>query len=185
LPANSGRIILADNAQVSAHNNYVIDPVTTEQTNFISVDNYPNGQPGLSLGISASGNYFETNENVYLGETSGIMQKVPISPIKDNNNALINGLNLVSKKLIFVSNSGSIYRINSMANAGEMIFIRASNGSVTFYPLNASGTLPGRNIDLNGRSSLMLTNGQAATFIKIDGQIGNEKSIYQLISISN
>ncbi|MEZ0005587.1 hypothetical protein ABH942_000944 [Flavobacterium sp. 28YEA47A] len=185
LPANSGRIILADNAQVSAHNNYVIDPVTTEQTNFISVDNYPNGQPGLSLGISASGNYFETNENVYLGETSGIMQKVPISPIKDNNNALINGLNLLSKKLIFVSNSGSIYRINSMTNAGEMIFIRASNGSVTFYPLDASGTLPGRNIDLNGRNSLILTNGQAATFIKIDDQFGNEKSIYQLISISN
>jgi|GEM_PF-1137105 len=187
LPDNSGRIILAENAQMSVQNNYVIDPSITEQTSFIAIDNV-NGTTPESLGITASGNYFEPNSvyNYNLGETTGIMQKVPISSVPYSGGS-IGGLNTIGRKVVFVENGtlNDIYRINSMLNAGETIFIRANVSSITFYSLSLSTGIAGRNIYLNGRTSLTLTNGQAATFIKIDNMNGNERATYQLVSISN
>lgn len=184
LSPNSGRVILVENSQVDVENNYIIDPRTTEQTNFISVDNYANGTSPPILGITSSGNYFETNSTVSLGETSGIMQKIPIS-LLSYSGGTINGLNTISKKVVFIDSAGSIYRINSMLNAGETIFLRANGGGITFYSADATTGTPGRNLYLNGRTSLTLTNGQAATFIKIDNILGSEKATYQLVSISN
>lgn len=96
-----------------------------------------------------------------------------------------NKINIGSKKLVFVNSSGTVNRIDSTVNAGETLFIRANGGNITFLPMNPTNETTGKNIFLNGRSSLVLTNGQAATFIKIDNVVGNEKASYQLVSISN
>ena len=95
-----------------------------------------------------------------------------------------------------VISSNTINRINSTIGAGETIFIRANTGSsIIFNAMNPTNANNGRNIFLNGRTSLTLLNGQAATFIKIDNRIVDqsdpnnlnkgENSTYQLMSISN
>lgn len=179
LPDNTGRVILVENSQVNVQNNYIIDPMTNEQTYFISVDN--NSNP--VLGITSSGNYFETtNPNVSLSETSGIMQKIGIGPVTYPGGS-ITGIDVKSQSLVFVTDSGTIERINSMQNAGEMIVIRCnSSGFLTFLSENQAAN--GKNIYLSGKPSLTLVYGQTATFVKVDNVYGNGKSIYQLVSVS-
>lgn len=187
LPANSGRVILVENSQVNVENNYIIDPVLNEHNYFISVDNIANTNETPVLGITSSGNYFEvTNPNVSISETSGIMQKLQISNLTypGGGTNTVSGINMWSKSLAFIQNSGSIYRINSMQNAGEIIFIRSnSSGDIIFF--SDSQGESGKNINLSGKSSLTLKFGEAATFVKVDNVDGNGKSIYQLISVSN
>ena len=166
-------------------------------------------QVGNNNIINARNNSFQ---DIRLSKSFGIIQSVCITNINTyiSSPSTINGIETMGKKIVLVpiySNStlacnstlgNKIYRINSTIAAGETIFIRADQGSVIFYPVNpATGTFPtgtvpntfvgsyGGNIYLNGRASLTLTNGQAATFIKLDNIVGNESATYQLVSISN
>jgi len=180
LPPDSGRVILVNNAQVNIQNNYVIDPSQTEDTYFVSSD----GQN--TLGVNLENNYFDPPK---LGKTYGIVQKRNITSINGNGYS-VTGLVSDSNKLVFVENatsssSSNVYRIESSINTGETIFVRAEKGGLIFYPFNASTGTLGRNIYLNGRTSLTLIQGQAATFIKLDNIVGAEFETYQLLCISN
>lgn len=180
LPASSeniklGQCISVTNSFVNVYNNYVA----------ISTGSYWNPESSFLLaldnslgGVDIAGNVFQDNK---LNKTGGIMQVLNItSP---------NILNCGRNKLVFVtvplgSTNNQINRIDSDINASETLFIRANLGSITFNVMDSAG-ITGKNIFLNGRASLTLTNGQAATFIKIDNSVGNERATYQLVSIAN
>lgn len=171
LPINTGSVIIVENAQANIQNNTVIDPTITENVYFVATYNN-------NFGVNLSNNNFDTPN---LGKTLNMHQVINI----ENNK-----INIESSKLVFIkvpvnSINNRINRIESTINAGETIFIRADQGSITFYPMNPTNETSGKNIYLNGRTSLTLNNGQAATFIKIDNIVGNEPATYQLVSISN
>lgn len=172
-----GRCIDLINSQANIANNYVtvsaINPQSTDDP-FVSSTNNSNDE------VTISGNTFNDPK---LGTTFGIMQTVSITSINYNGSSFVNGLILGGKKLVFVQNAGSIYRINSTVNASETIFIRANFGDLQFNAMDGAGTTGG-NIFLNGLASIKLNQGQSATFIKIDNTVGNEKATYQLVSIS-
>jgi len=172
-----GQCISITNSFVNVYNNYVLvsdinDPLWNPESSFLlALDN--------SLGgVDIAGNVFQHSK---LSKTGGIMQVLNItSP---------NTLDCRRNKLVFVtvplgSTNNQINRINSDINASETLFIRANLGSITFNVMDSAG-ITGKNIFLNGRASLTLTNGQAATFIKIDNSVGNERATYQLVSIAN
>lgn len=179
-PQGTGRCISVENSSINIQGNYTL--VT-------SPDLFPERLLGekflIGVGnnnvINARNNYFQDPR---LGETYGIHSAKSISSINANGTT-VTGINVGGNKLVFVNRSGTIYRIDSTIMAGETVFIRANGGAITFYPTNPTTGTAGRNIYLNGRTSLTLSQGQAATFIKIDNIVGNEKATYQLVSISN
>ena len=182
-----GRCINLVNSQANISNNYVgVSDITAQSSDdsFVLAANNANDE------VTISGNTFS---DFRLGTTSGIMQTTSVSSVNYctsdfDCNLFIDGINTNGKKIVFVQNSGSINRINSTINAQETILIRANGGNLTFYSTDpTTGTL-GRNIYLNGRTSLTLAHGQSATFIKIDNSLNNsalnvyEKATYQLVS---
>lgn len=182
-----GRCINLVNSQANIANNYVaVTEVNSQSTDdyFVLATNNTNDE------VTISGNTFS---DFRLGKTYGIMQTASVSSVNYctsdfDCNLFIDGINTNGKKIVFVQNSGSINRINSTINAQETIHIRANGGNITFYSTDpTTGTL-GRNIYLNGRASLTLTQGQSATFIKMDNSLINpalnvyEKATYQLLS---
>lgn len=169
IPAGYGRCISSENSNITVENNYIT--VTTPSSEFAKDDKFILGVGNNNV-INVKNNTFQ---DIGLSTTYGIMQTVTITS---------NALDISSKKLVFVNNSGTINRINSSILAGETVFIRANSGSLTFSPMDSAGTT-NKNIFLNGRLVLNLTQGQGATFIKIDNLVGNEKATYQLVSISN
>jgi hypothetical protein len=98
----------------------------------------------------------------------------------------VNTINCKSNKLIFINpvpdpNNPDHYLpslpikiIDSAINAGEIIVIRANGFDITFENTN--------NIYLTNRTSFSLSNGEIASFIKID--IGNNNETYQLLSFT-
>ncbi|WP_343623295.1 hypothetical protein [Flavobacterium lindanitolerans] len=172
-----GQCVSITKSFVNVYNNYVA----------VSDINGPYWHPDSSFllaldnsegGVNIAGNVFQDSR---LCKTGGVMQVLNII----NPNILDCGRN----KLVFVtvpseSTNNQINRINSTINASETLFIRANQGSITFNTMDSGGTT-GKNIFLNGRASLTLTNGQAATFIKVDNSVGNERATYQLVSIAN
>lgn len=175
-PSGTGKCINIENSFVNIGNNYVA--VSNPRSNLSKIQ----GEKFIAAGgnnnvINAFNNSFQ---DILLSETFGIMQIININSQK---------IDLSSKKLVFVtvptgSTNNIINRIDSTISAGEIIFIRANQGSITFNQMSNSETT-GKNIFLNGRTSLTLVNGQAATFIKIDNIVGNEKATYQLLSIAD
>lgn len=169
-PQPRGICISVSNSFVNVENSYVTvtDPNSTAAHNEFFILGF-----GTNNVINAKNNSFA---DIRLSDTFGIMQI--ITTINSNK------IDLSGKKLIFISTSGTINRIDSTVSAGETIFIRANIGSITFSPMDILGKM-NKNIYLNGRASLILTQGQGATFIKIDNQVGDEKATYQLVSIAN
>lgn len=183
-PPETGRCLDIENSSVNI------------EKNFITVNNPNSANAKNELFILGVGNNNTINllnnqfDDIRLSNTFGVMQTTTIES---------NTINTFGKKLIFINNpntSNQINRINSTIGAGETIFIRANTGgTIVFNAMNPTNANNGRNIHLNGRSSLILQNGQAATFIKIDNIIINqsqpnnintgENCTYQLYSISN
>ncbi|WP_291275198.1 glycosyl hydrolase family 28-related protein [Flavobacterium sp.] len=176
LPAGQGRCITANNSSINVERNYV----TVSDPNSMNV----RGEKFI-LGVNNSTINAKNNEFQHpnLSETFGIM-----NVLNSNTSFFNNGnLNIGTKKLIFATVPAGVTqlnRINSEIIAGETIFLRANQGSIQINAMDSNG-LTNKNIFLNGRTSLTLQNGQAATFIKIDNIIGQEKCTYQLVSISN
>lgn len=180
----TGRCIDVENSSVSVERNYVT--VSDPNNSSIQGEKFVLGV-GNNNTINLKDNQFQ---DIRLSNTFGVMQTTTI----DNN-----VINTLGKKLIFINApvvSNQINRINSTIGAGETIFIRANTGaSIIFNAMNPTNGNNGRNIYLNGRTSLTLLNGQAATFIKIDNRIVDqgdptnlnkgENCTYQLVSISN
>lgn len=184
LPPGTGRCISVLDSSVTIENNYVTvsypDSPSAHNERFIT-------GIGNKNVINAKNNSFQ---DIRLSETIGIVQNVSVQNVSTLNGASISGIETLGKKLVFVkvpvgSTNNIINRINSTIIAGETIFIRADQGSVTFNEMSTVNEMTGKNFVLNGRSTLTLSNGQAATFIKLDGINGNEKCCYQLVSISN
>lgn len=183
-----------ENSHVNINNNHVT--VSDPNANRIKKQLFIFGR-GTDNTINAMNNSFQ---DVRLSESYGITQYVNIENVNTYNssNSTIPGINTSGKKSILVvvpQNSlptgiypslttNQIFRINSNIAAGETIFIRADQGSIQFNAWNTVNELMGKNIFLNGKTSLILNNGQSATFIKLDGINGNEKCNYQLVSSS-
>lgn len=180
IPVNTGRCINVKNSIITVENNYVT--VTNPSSPDAQNEKFIYGAEDNNV-INLKNNSFQ---DYRLGYTFGVMQTVLINSLT-HNGINVSGVDISSKKIVFINNSGVINRINSTINSGELIFLRANGGSLTFNKLT-NGT-NGYNIHLNGRSNLVLTTGQAATFMKIDNVTGNgalaEKETYQLISVSN
>lgn len=173
---NVGRCIESRNSVINVESNFVV--VTDPNSPTIYNQGFIHGLDNNNV-INANNNSFQT---LKLSSTFGIHQII---------NIVSKSLNLDGKKLVFVTvptgsqaSSNQIDRINSSVIAGETIFLRANQGSIQINAMDSNG-LTNKNIFLNGRTSLTLQNGQAATFIKIDNIIGQEKCTYQLVSISN
>ncbi len=184
IAAGSGRCFDVENSSVSIERNYIT--VSDPNSSSIQGEKFVFGNGNNNM-INLSDNQFQ---DIRLSGTFGVMQTTTI----DNNI-----INTLGKKLVFINTpvvSNQINRINSTIGAGETIFIRANTGgSIIFNTMNPVNADNGRNIYLNGRTSLTLLNGQAATFIKIDNRIVDqgdptnlnkgENCTYQLVSISN
>ena len=183
-----------ENSHVNISNNHVT--VSDPNADRIKKQLFIFGR-GTDNTINAMNNSFQ---DIRLSESYGINQNLIIENVNTYNssNSTIPGINASSKKSVFVTvpqnslptgiypspTTNQIFRINSNIAAGETIFIRADQGSIKFNAWNPVNELTGMNIYLNGMASLTLNNGQAATFIKLDGINGNEKCSYQLVSSS-
>jgi hypothetical protein len=172
---NVGRCIESRNSVINVESNFV----AVSDPNSPTIDNqgFIHGLDNNNV-INANNNSFQT---LKLSRTFGIHQIINIES---------KNLNLDSKKLVFVTvpngsqaSSNQIDRINSSIIAGETIFLRANQGTIQINAMDLSGTT-NKNIYLSGSSSLVLKNGESATFKKIDNIVGNEKCTYQLVSVS-
>ncbi len=162
-----GYCIGVSNSFVNINNNYVAvsDPNGVNlnpSSSFISVSNNTKG------GVSAQGNTFQVNK---LGKTFGIMQVLIVSA---------NVLNCAGNKLVFVNGTSNptINTIQSSINAGEYLAIRVEQGNVIIKNTD--------NIAFRTTSptfSFTITNGEIATFIKVDNIVGSNYETYQLVSI--
>ncbi|MEZ0006426.1 hypothetical protein ABH942_001796 [Flavobacterium sp. 28YEA47A] len=184
LPPGTGRCISVLDSSVTVENNYVT--VSNPNSPLAHNERFITGIGNNNV-INAKNNSFQ---DIRLSETIGIVQNVSIQNVSTLNGTSTSGIETLGKKIVFVkvpvgSTNNIINRINSTIIAGETIFIRADQGSVTFNEMSTVNEMTGKNFVLNGRATLTLSNGQAATFIKLDGINGNEKCCYQLVSISN
>ncbi len=195
IPQGSGRCINVENSYVNIENNYVT--VSDPNSPLVAGEKFITGI-GNNNTINAKNNSFQ---DVRLSESFGITQYANIGNVNTyySTNTTIPGINTLGKKIVLISvplnsvptgvypaaTTNQIFRINSTIAAGETIFIRADQGSIQFNAMNPVNELTGKNIYLNGRTELTLSNGQGATFIKGDGVNGNEKCGYQLVSIAN
>lgn len=183
----TGRCINVVNSSVNVENNYAAVTIFDDDPNLL---NYIGK---LFVSGIANNNIINLRNNTFqhirLSESNGVVQVVAISNVKTHYTPsvpTISGIDTTGKKIVLVQNgtSNQIKRINSTMGAGETIFIRADQNSITFYQWNPINEITGRNIYLSGLATLTLQNGQGATFIKIDGINGNEKCCYQLVSTS-
>ncbi len=133
---------------------------------------------------STANNTINVNDNSFqnpiLANTFGILQYATL---------FSNTIEIDDKKQIFVnydSSNNSLRTIKSTVNGGEVIYIRANRqdliGNLTIYAYTSQ---PGENIYLAGQPSITLSNGEWASFIKVDNPIGNgERSTFQLLNKS-
>ena len=184
LPQGSGSCITVENSFVNIENNHTL---VSEINSLLNPDDREKFILGIgnTNTINARNNSFQ---DIRLSESYGITQEVTIQNVDTNyypTNFTIPGINTDGKKAVLVTapTINQIFRINSTIAAGETISIRAHQGTITFWSWNPAGETTGKNIYMNGRNSLTLTNGQIATFIKLDGANGNEKCVYQLLSV--
>jgi len=175
---NTGVVILSHNSQVNANNNYVVDTQQNELARFMAVDTELVGSvqvPAKNLGLNGTGNYFEPIGIglSYLGYTRGIKTNVT-----DFTGGIIR---IDSSKSIYLLNSTSqtVSTILSQSIAGEYLFIRAAQGTVTFVDTAAG------NLYLGVKNPLVLQNGNTALFIKIDEKktSSNYLDTYNLVTV--
>lgn len=179
---NKGRIIICENSIINVENNRIVvsHPRETDYPHNINEQKFIEGIGNDNV-INVKGNSFSLPS---LGNSSGIMQTVSLSS---------NKAKLWSKKLIYInvpSNYNSLTSdlniIESDINASEIIFIRANGGPLKLNAITTTTPLiGGRNIYLNGKSSVTLNNGQIVSLIKIDNAGGNFPPTYQLFSLGN
>lgn len=180
---NVGRIVEAESSIVNIYNNMM---VVSTGSYYPDADKQYFIQGIVPEGEQHSDNVFNVANNAFiipeLSKTYGIMQVEFMQA---------NQLNISSKKLVFVnvpasyqSSTNDLKRINSEISASETLFLRANGGPIKILPKDSPGVSNG-NIFLNGRTDLTITNGQAVLLMKIDGDAGNDTSIYQLISIAD
>ncbi len=180
---NKGACIAVENTEATIERNYSV----------VTEPNSPNIQNELFIAGYGENNVINARNNTFgdirLSETYGITQYTTISNINtyQSSPSQKQGIETNGKKLVLVRAglNNEIYRINSTISAGETIFIRAEEKDINFLAWNSQSETQGRNIYLNGKSSLKLLQGQGALFIKLDGVNGNEKCSYQLVSIAN
>ena len=157
-----GKCIDVINSHVSVTNNYV---AVSELTNTSSDDYFitAKGLNGaINPGIEAYGNSYAYPE---LGGTMGITQTITVSS---------NTINCGYNKVMLIDNAYlPVTTITSSLNAGETLFIKAINGTITFK----TGTIT----LLPHVASLVLNKGEAATFIKLDNENGS--ATYHLMSV--
>lgn len=189
---------------ISDLSNYSIASIDVENS-FINVNNnyfavsFPDAERvkkqlfifgrGQNNTINVSNNSFS---DIRVSNSYGITQNITITNVDTfiSTNPTISGINTDGKNTAIVNvpfnsdpTTNQIFRINSTIAAGETISIRADQGTITFWSWNPENETTGKNIYINGRNSLTLNNGQIATFIKLDGVNGNEKCVYQLLSV--
>lgn len=176
---NVGRIFTIENSIVNIRENRVAVTETSYYPKLV------NQQFILGVGnnnvINIKDNSFKFPE---LGNCVGVIQTVPV---------ISNKISLWSKKFIFINvpttynaSTSDVKIISSDINHGETIFLRANGGTLKFLPMPGNVPVAGsNNIYLNGRTSLTLTNGQGATFIKIDNGGISTPPTYQLVSVAN
>lgn len=179
---NQGRIIEAESSIVNVYNNYVA--VSAGGTYYPDIEKQFFIQGIVPEGQQYSNNVFNVANNGFtqegLSKTDGIMQ---VESMQSHQ------INIWSKKLIFLnvpstyqSSTNDLHRINSEICAGETIFIRANQGTIKII---SRDFITNGNIFLNGRQDVTINNGQGVLLIKIDGDSGNDNSIYQLVSIAD
>lgn len=140
--------------------------------------------------INARNNSFQ---DIRLSNTFGITQYATVQnigiPIYGSSpTTTIPGIEIGGKKIVLIhanKSNNTIKRINSTINAGETLFIRAENYELHIEAWNSSSETASRNIYLGSASSLTLTPGQGAYFLKLDGINNDEKCSYQLLSVTN
>lgn len=164
----TGRCITALNSEVNVYNNYVTvtslsasPPYVDPFQNKVFIMGLPLNANTPNKGIRTIGNSFLDNR---LGKSAGINQEVLISG---------QSINLFDSKIVTVNSSGVIKSIESSINAGETIFIKTNTSIIIYH---------GNNIDLSGQSTISLSLGDIATFVKVDSQSGIDEK-YKLISI--
>ncbi len=181
--SNVGSVIAAENSIVNVWNNHV----ASGGDNFSAI-----GSQYFIKGVG-NDNVFNIHNNSFsrpeLAKTSGVLQTVGVDTAYTANNTTHGTLHTRTKKLVFATVPATplsiVSKIDSDICPGETIFIKASGGSMQFLPMSLTSETTGRNVYLNGRGSLTLSNGQGATFIKIDNVSGNEKCAYHLVSVAN
>jgi len=158
----AGQCVSVNKSVVNIYNNYVTASAPNGVDNGSSfVQGFPDNG-----GINCYNNTFRDN-NPKLSKTFGIMQS--------NIGVVTNSIDCKSNKLVFINPSSSVIKnIISAINAGEILIIRANGGSITF---DNTG-----NIFLTNRTTFSLTNGEIASFVKID--IGTTNETYQLVSFT-
>ena len=102
-------------------------------------------------------------------------------------NIIGSAINCKSNKLIFINPTNPvtptiIKTINSTVNAGEILFIRANGLTITFSNMDTITNIG--NIFLTNRATFTLSNGEIASFIKIDINLGTGNETYQLLSFT-
>jgi hypothetical protein len=176
-----GRCISARNSTLNIEKNFV--NVTDRESKDAHQAKFVMGL-GDNNEIELKDNEFQ---DIRLSTSSGVQQFVTIDNGSDS-------ITIQGKKEVCINYSpegnspnNELRIINSTAGSGEMIYICASNngrsGKLIIY---AHRDGPGENIYLSGRSKITLSDGEWATFMKVD--IPNEstgvQSTYQLISLS-
>ena len=165
----AGQCISVNKSVVNIYNNYVTasDPNGVDNGSAFVLGFQDNG------GINCHNNTFR-NDNPKLSKTFGIMQSVIIATT----------INCKSNKLVFIGQPippippvvpiPTVKNIISAINAGEILNIRANGITITF---DNTG-----NIFLTNRTTFSLSNGEIASFKKID--IGTNNETYQLLSFT-
>lgn len=169
----TGQCISVNKSVVNVYNNYITASVPN------SVDS---GSFFLQAGVNNNGincynNTFK-DDNPKLSKTYGIMQSI---------NIIGSAINCKSNKLIFINPTNPvtptiIKTINSTVNAGEILFIRANGLTITFSNMDTITNIG--NIFLTNRATFTLSNGEIASFIKIDINLGTGNETYQLLSFT-
>ncbi|WP_161627175.1 glycosyl hydrolase family 28-related protein [Flavobacterium subsaxonicum] len=165
---NSGAIVTAENSVIEVSNNRMD----------VSLDEYPALKDQYFIIGKGNNNVFNIQNNSFnvpaLSKTLGLVQAIQV----------VNGaLDLAGRKIVSVNPPDNydytiidIETLNATSSTGETFFIKANECRLRFVQMDANDT-SGPNIYLNGKSSLSLSNGQSATFIKIE-------NTYHLVSVT-
>lgn len=183
---DTGSVIVYANAQINVLNNIMGNHgIGDEKIHFIRLESDPvTGQFYENLGANTFGNSFTD-----FGE-AGEKQRFSVGIKKDINvtNFTGTGNNIIAEnaKLIYLKNGGSVKvfnKITSLISAGELICIKAEQGSIRFNETNNIylGNMLDPGTTVHGQ--LTLNNGGFALFIKSDD--GNFRETYNLISYKN
>lgn len=189
----SGSIITYSNAQLNVMNNLASNHGLTETVDFIRLEVNPDtGELYQNLGVNTFGNSFYgfTNSNNAEDENNqrysyGIKKTIDV-----NNPNVVTGHAIYTEnsKLIYLLNKKEAKEINeiiSLVSAGELICIRADQGTIVFN--ESRNIYLGNMVDPNSsppiHGQLSLKNGGFALFVKSDD--GNHRETYNLISYKN